>query len=134
MRKYFVAALVAFSANASTAQTSADLVYLNVKDVPVEDGKKLELTFQEIKRAPDASLVEITIPPGGAAPSSMFILRGMCNIAQSRGQPYFRAALVSKQPMRYSVTFPREPEHPDVKTASVTEKVHSLAECALLNF
>ena len=134
MRKYFVAALIAFSANASTAQTSADLVYLNAKDVPVEDGKKLELTFQEIKRAPDASLVEITIAPGGATPSSMFILRGMCNIAQSRGQPYFRATQVSRQPMRYSVTFPREAEHSEVKPANVTEKVHSLAECALLNF
>lgn len=134
MRKYLLGALVAFSANASTAQTSADLVYLNAKDVPVEDGKKLEMTFQEIKRAPDASLVEITFPPGSTTPSSMFVLRGMCNIAQSRGQPFFRAAQVSKQPMRYSVTFPKEAEHSDVTPANVTEKVFSLAECALLNF
>jgi hypothetical protein len=134
MRKYLLAALVALSANTAIAQTSADLVYLSAKDVPEENGKKFEMTFQEIKRAPDGSLVEVTYAAGSSTSSSMFILKGLCNIAQSRGQQYFRAVQVSKQPVRFGVTFPKDAEHNEVKPANVTDKVYSLAECSLLNF
>jgi hypothetical protein len=135
MRKCLVAALVALVANGAHSQSSADLVHLSAKDVPVENGKPLDMTFQEIKRGADDSLVEVTPDSGGSAePASMFILKGMCSIAESRGKQYFRAVQVSKKPLRFGVTFPEDAGPADVKPANVTDKVYSLAECALLNF
>jgi hypothetical protein len=135
MRRCLVAALLAVSAHAATAQVGADLVHLTAKDAPVENGKQLDMTFEEIKRSPEASLVEVTYPAAGtAAPSSMFILKGMCSIAESRGKQYFRAVQLSKKPLRYGVTFPEESGPADPKPATVTDKVFSVAECALLNF
>ncbi|HYK50487.1 MAG TPA: hypothetical protein VEU94_12235 [Terriglobales bacterium] len=134
MRTFLIAALAALSTSSVFAQSSADLVNLSAKDVPVENGKQLAMTFQEIKREPDASLVEITSSTSPTEASSMFILKGMCSIAQSRGQPYFRAVQIAKKPVRYSVTFPKEAGVPDPKPVSAMDKVFSLAECALLNF
>jgi hypothetical protein len=135
MRKSLAAALVALSVDTAVAQASADLVRLTAKDVPIENGKQLSMTFEEIRRAPDASLVEVTYPSSGsAAPSSMFILKGLCSIAESRGKQYFRAVLLSKKPLRFGVTFPEDAGPLDPGPASVTEKIFSLAECALLNF
>jgi hypothetical protein len=135
MHKWLVAALVALSVDTATAQSSADLVRLTTKDVPIEDGKQLNMTFAEIRRAPDASMVEVTYPLGAsAAPSSMFILKGMCSIAESRGKQYFKAVQLSKKPLRFGVTFPEDAGPSDPNPASVTGKVFSLAECALLNF
>lgn len=132
MRKCFVAALLALSAATAAAQTSADLVRLTARDVPIENGKQLNMTFEEIRRAPDASLVEVT--SGSAGPSTMFILKGMCSIAESRGKQYFRAVQLSKKPLRFGVSFPEDAGPSDARPAGVTEKVFSLAECALLNF
>jgi hypothetical protein len=135
MRKRVVAAIVALSANAAIAQTSADLVHLSARDMPAESGKPLDMTFEEIRRAPDASLVEVSYGrAGAAAPSSMFILKGMCSIAESRGKQYFRAVQISKKPLRFGVTFPEDAGPSEVRAAKVTDKVFSLAECALLNF
>ena len=36
------------------------LFQLSLKDVPVENGKKLEMTYQEIERQPESSIIEIT--------------------------------------------------------------------------
>lgn len=135
MRKCFAAALIALSLDTAMAQSSADLVRLTAKDVPVENGRQLNMTFQEIRRAPDASLVEVTYPAvGSGAPSSMFILKGMCSIAESRGKQYFRVVQLSKKPLRYGVTFPEDAGPANPTPASVTDKVFSLGECALLNF
>jgi hypothetical protein len=135
MRKKLVASIFALSANAAFAQIGADLVHLSAKDMPPENGKQPDITFEEIKRAPDASLVEITSASGGAAvPSSMFILKGMCSIAESRGKQYFRAVQISKKPLRFGITFPEDAGPADVKASSFTDKVYSVAECALLNF
>jgi hypothetical protein len=132
MRKKLVAAILVLSANAAFAQIGADLVRLSTKDMPAENGKQPDMTFEEIKRAPDASLVEVATT--GEAPSSMFLLKGLCSIAESRGKPYFRAVQVSRKPLRFGVTFPDDAGTADAKTANVTDKVYSLAECALLNF
>jgi hypothetical protein len=135
MHKWLVAALVALSAGTAVAQSSADLVRLTAKDVPIENGKQLNMTFEEIRRAPDASLVEVTYPSSGlSAPSSMFILKGMCSIAESRGKQFFRVVQLSKKPLRYGVTFPEDAGPSDPRPARVTDKVFSLAECSLLNF
>jgi hypothetical protein len=134
MRKRVVAAIVALSANAAIAQTSADLVHLSARDMPAENDKQLDMTFEEIRRAPDASLVEVSYGRTGAVPSSMFILKGLCSIAESRGKQYFRAVQISKKPLRFGVTFPEDAGPSDVQAVRVTDKVFSLAECALLNF
>jgi hypothetical protein len=135
MRKRVVAAIVALSANAAIAQSSADLVHLSSRDMPAENGKQFDMTFEEIRRAPDASLVEINYGRGASTgPSSMFILKGMCSIAESRGKQYFRAVQLSKKPLRFGVTFPEDAGPSDVMPARVTDKIFSLAECALLNF
>jgi hypothetical protein len=134
MRKRLVAAVFALSAGAAFAQSSADLVRLSARDMRVENGKLPDMTFVEIRRAPNASLVEVTANASGAAPSSMFILKGMCSIAESRGKQYFRVVQMSKKPLRFGVTFPEDASPSDARPGSVTDKVFSLAECSLLNF
>lgn len=133
MQRYCVAALVSLSATAVYAQSSEGLVYLSSKDA-VANGKQFEITFHEIKREPGNSIVEVTGTPEGASPTSMFILRGMCSVAESRGQQYFRAVQLSNKPVRYGVTFPKEAGQTNHEGADVTGKVYSLAECSLLNF
>jgi hypothetical protein len=64
----------------------------------------------------------------------MFILKGLCSIAESRGKQYFRAVQLSRKPMRLGVTFPEEAGQQDVRVTSVTDRTFSLAECSLLNF
>jgi hypothetical protein len=41
---------------------------------------------------------------------------------------------LSKKPLRFGVTFPEDAGPSDVMPARVTDKIFSLAECALLNF
>lgn len=135
MRKRLVTAVFVLSTGAAFAQSSADLVRLSARDMRIEGGKQSDMTFLEVRRAPDASLVEVNSVPSGAAPSSMFILKGMCSIAESRGKQYFRVVQVSKKPLRFGVTFPEDAGPSDVsQPAGVTDKIFSLAECSLLNF
>jgi hypothetical protein len=135
MRKRLVAAVLVLSANGAVAQIGADLVHLSARDMPAENGKQPDMTFEEIRRAPKTSLVEVTYASGGtAAPSSMFILKGMCSIAESRGKQYFRAVQISTKPLRFGVTFPEDSGPAEAKPNNGSDKVYSLAECALLNF
>lgn len=136
MRKRLIAAVFVFSASAAFAQSSADLVRLSARDMRIDGIKQSDMMFVEIRRAPDASLVEVSSAPGSSGvPSSMFILKGMCSIAESRGKQYFRVVQVSKKPMRFGVTFPEDAGPGDVsQPAGVTDKIFSLAQCSLLNF
>jgi hypothetical protein len=135
MRKWVIAALIGLAANGAFAQSSADLVRLSARDVPAEHGKSLDMTFVETRRGADASLVEISSAPGTlSVPSAMFILKGLCSIAESRGKQYFRAVQLSRKPLRLGVTFPEEAGQQDMRVTSVTDRTFSLAECSLLNF
>jgi hypothetical protein len=135
MRKWFVAAVLGLLANTGFAQSSADLVRLSARDLPSEQGKSSDIVFTETRRGADASLVEITSASGAlTVPSTMFILKGLCSIAESRGKQYFRAVQLSRKPMRLGVTFPEEAGQQDVRFTSVTDRTFSLAECSLLNF
>jgi hypothetical protein len=135
MRKWVIAAVMGLLANSGFAQSSADLVQLSAKDLPAEHGKQLDMTFTETRRGSDASLVEISSSPGAlTVPSAMFILKGLCSIAESRGKQYFRAVQLSRKPLRLGVTFPEEAGQPDLRVTSVTDRTFSLAECSLLNF
>ncbi|GAB3455411.1 hypothetical protein GCM10027321_07810 [Massilia terrae] len=135
MRKSIVAAVLVLSANAVGAQSSADLVRLSGRDMPAEHGKPQDMSFVETRRGADASLVEVTMPPGPLTVSSaMFILKGLCSVAESRGKQYFRAVQLAHKPLRLGVTFPEEPGPQDTRVTSVTDRTFSQAECSLLNF
>jgi hypothetical protein len=135
MRKWVIAAVIGLSANSGFAQSSADLVRLSARDVPAEHGKQMDMTFTETRRGADASLVEISSTQGTlTVPSAMFILKGLCSIAESRGKQYFRAVQLSRKPLRLGVTFPEEAGQADLRVTSVTDRTFSLAECSLLNF
>jgi hypothetical protein len=135
MRKWIIAALIGIVANSAGAQTSADLVRLSARDVPADHGKTLDMTFVETRRGADASLVEISSASGTlSVPSAMFILKGLCSIAESRGKQYFRAVQLARKPLRLGVTFPEEAGQQDMRVTSVTDRTFSLAECSLLNF
>jgi hypothetical protein len=138
MRKWLVAAVIGLLANSGFAQSSADLVRLSAKDFPAEHGKPLDMNFVETRRGADASLVEIRAAPSAPAmPSAMFVLKGLCSIAESRGKPYFRAVQLSRKPLRLGVTFPEDAGQQDTQDArvtSVTDRTFSVSECSLLNF
>lgn len=135
MRKSIVAAVFVLSANAVFAQSGADLVRLSSQDMPAEHGRQQEMNFVETRRGADASLVEVTMPPGPLTVSSaMFILKGLCSIAESRGKQYFRAVQLGHKPLRLGVTFPEESGPQDARVTRVTDRTFSQAECSLLNF
>ena len=131
--KETIAAVSMLSCSVCLAQ-AVELFHLNVKDVPVENGKRLEMKFEEIDRSAHFSTVEITLVSGGSVSSSMFVLRGMCGLARARGEQFFRANQVSKAPMRYQVTFLGTATPAELRPANAADKVFSRAECSLLNY
>jgi len=116
------------------AQTTDELFQLSVKDVPVENGKKLEMKVEEIERHPEFSMLEVTFVSGGSVSSSMFVVRGMCGVARARGAQYFRASQVSKDPRRYRITFPASTSPGELAPANGADKVFTRAECSMLNY
>lgn len=102
------------------------LFHLSVKDVPVENGKVLNMEFDEIDRDADSSTVQITRRTGGSVSSSMFVLRGMCGLARSRSEQNFVTEPVVGATVRYKVTFPKVP--PELG------KGFTIAQCDLLRY
>lgn len=114
--------LIPFAAQAAEPQ----LFHLAVTDVPVENGKLLNMEFQEVKREEGSSTVQITLRSGGSVSSSMFILRGMCGLARSRGQQYFVTQQVVGDSKRFIVSFP--------ETAPEPGKGFTMAQCELMRY
>jgi len=129
-----IAVVLTLSCSICLAQTTPELVELNVKDVPVENGKKLKMKFEETERNAEFSTVQITFVSGGSVSSSMFVLRGMCAVAKARGEQYFLASEVSKDPWRYRIAFPASASPEELRPANRADKVFSRAECSMLNF
>lgn len=103
------------------------LFHLSAKDVPVENGKVLDMAFQEIERKTDSSTVRIARRSGGSVSSSMFILRGMCGLARSRSAQYFiPTRIAGEESERYAVTFPPVAPEPG--------KGFTMAQCELLRY
>jgi len=100
------------------------LFHLAVKDVPVENGKLLDIEFNEVERTPDSSTVQIVRRAGGSVSSSMFVVRGMCGLARARGQQYVAGERVDKEHM--IVTFLKAPPERD--------KGFTMAQCELLRY
>lgn len=103
------------------------LFHLSVKDVPVENGKMLDMEFQEIERKTDSSIVQIARRSGGSVSSSMFVLKGMCGLARSRSAQYFiPTRIVDEKTERYTVAFPQVAPEPG--------KGYAMAQCELMRY
>jgi hypothetical protein len=102
------------------------LVHLEVADVPAENGKMLNMVFDESARDPESSTVQVLRRSGGSVSSSMFILRGACAVARARGKQQFVSEQLAGDPGRFRLTFP------DV--APARGKGFTLAQCEMLRF
>ena len=102
------------------------LFHLAVKDVPVENGKILDMEFQETAREPGSSSIVITRRSGGSVSTSMFILRGMCGVARARGKQNFVPVRSAGEVERYTLTFPDEPPS--------DHKGFTMMQCDLMRF
>ena len=127
-----MACTVALHLCAATADQAQTLFELTVTDVPVENGKRLNMTLRETERAADFSLVEVTFISGGSVSSSMFVLRGMCGIARTRGETYFAYTDEGQSPRRYRVRFPKNPTADEISGSN--KKIFTLSDCELLSF
>jgi hypothetical protein len=114
--------LAPFAAHAADPQ----LYHLAVADAPVENGKLLDMEFVEVAREAGASTVQITRRSGGSVSSAMFILRGMCGLAHSRGKRNFVPQQLAGEPDRYTVTFPETPPE--------AGKGFTITQCELLRY
>jgi membrane-bound inhibitor of C-type lysozyme len=68
---------------------SNGLVEMNIKQEATRHGKPIEIEFREIQREENASIVEVKHSAGSSVASSMFIMRGVCNVVSARGAKYF---------------------------------------------
>ena len=104
-----VATLVA----ACSSVPPTPLVHLKVAGTPVENGKSLEMRFDELERRADSSIVEVTFVSGGSVSSSMFQMRGMCEVLFARDERYVVPQRIRGEPNRYRLLFPaREDDVP----------------------
>lgn len=115
------------------------LVHLEVHDVPSQNGKVLDASFDELERDAASSLVAVDVRSGGSVSRSFFELRGMCAVAHVHGAAYVSAARVSVRPLRYRVTFPRREATRNANPATLpdttvegSEHVMSVSFCTLL--
>ncbi|MDN4054893.1 hypothetical protein QPK32_17575 [Massilia sp. YIM B02763] len=107
--------------------SDSTLYDLSVKDVPVENGKLLDMDFREIERRTDSSIVQIIRRSGGSVSSSMFVLRGMCGLARSRHAQYFIPRRIPDEKIeRYLVTFPSDEPEPG--------KGFTMTQCDLMRY
>lgn len=139
MNNFRVAALL-LSFIAGTTAIAADLVNLKVDRAPVENGKALDMEFHELERTEFASIVEVKFRSGGSVSSSLFILRGMCAVARSRGAEYFTTKHIQDDPSLYQVMFERSPPELPASTPSASASApdepggFALSDCKTLGF
>lgn len=112
----------------------APLYQLSVNGERVENGKTLNMKFQEISRGADHSIVEVTFVSGGSVSSSMFVLRGDCGVARSRGEKFFKVVPLSQNPSRYRLQFQRQASEAELRPAAIADKIFSVAECEMMGF
>ena len=127
--------IVTLNACAAPLATT-ELVRLSVKQSPVENGKLLNMEFQEIERVDSHSVAQVTFVSGGSVSSSMFVLRGMCAVARARGEKYFNSERIPSATTRYKITFPqdRPPPSPGAITSPDANRAFSTDDCTALGF
>ena len=122
----------ATSAQEAPIPAEPALYSLAVQDAPVENGKKLNMSFRELTRETEQSLVEVTRTSGGSVSTSLFIVRGMCGLMRARGEESFVSEPVPKQSAQYRVTFPKVTEATEPHGRK--QLAFSVAQCSLLGF
>lgn len=131
MNRMTVALLSALLCTGALAQASPPLVRLEVKDAPVENGKRLNATFVELEREAGYSIVEAKVLSGGSVSSSMFVVRGLCAVLRARGEQ-----MVQSQPQgapgQLKLTFPSTAAPEDLQGRG--KKIFTLQDCDLLRF
>ena len=128
------------------AAQEPSLFQLTVEDVPTGNGTQT-LTFKEIERTPTTSIVELSALAGGSVSGPMLIVRCMCGLTRARGEQFFTSRMVSSNPVRMEVTFPKSgPATADVSDPKPGRArvigpeeggepiVFSMAQCDLLKF
>jgi hypothetical protein len=133
LRHAAIVLLVAFQLGDAVAQATSELYRLDIKETGGKKGRKLEMSFKEVERQAESSVVDITHVSGSGADSAVAILKGMCGLARARGQKYFQYSAEAPGSDRYLVSFPKTVAPSDVNPTEVRNKVISLADCELVN-
>lgn len=116
---------------AACANEESGLVILATSGSKVENGKTLDMRFEEVERNEKSSIVVVTFNSGGSVSSSMFIMKGMCSVTRARGEKFFVSKDLGTNGSRYELTFPQSitPEQSDPLSDN---HVSSLDECSIL--
>lgn len=137
--------------------TGADLIHLEVQRARTagndDGGDAIAAAFDEVERSADLSRARVQAGTGGAASLAMFVVRGFCAVAESRGAAFFRprpdreaaggdwlyAAEFADE--RMAVTPAREPaatlralDFPGAASGERGDGVFSIGDCRLLGF
>ena len=153
-----LAALAALALGAAgSAAAGPDLVHLEVQGERGDNARTVDAEFDEVERDEYVSRARVQARPGMAASLPLFIVRGFCAVAESRGAAFFRprperepdgdGGLYSAEfaDERIAVTPAREPAPAGVAaplaTASAganlwerSDGVFSIDDCRLLGF
>ena len=127
MKRLLASAILLVITPWAAANTDPELYKSSVKEVPTENGKALDMDFNELSRTADSSVVQITRRSGGSVSSSMFVLKGMCALARLRGAQHFVAERMAGDAGRYTVTFLQTPPEAGAKAFSI-------AQCDLMRY
>ena len=133
----------------ATSACASGLVSLDANEGPVENGKTLKMEFREVERKGDESTVRVIFHSGGSVSSSMFVMKGGCAIAKSRGAKFFRTVAESEGSSGewdYTIAFAETPSAASLKIPSPPKPatddedeasangVVSLSECQMMGF
>lgn len=117
---------------ASQTTEPGKLVRLSIDEPASAKAKPLKIDFTEIQREPGSSIVEVNLISGASVASSMFILKGMCTVMQSRSEHFFQSKQIEKNPIRYRITFPKKALNTEPRDDA--EKIFSVQECQMFGF
>ena len=131
MNRLAIIASVFFCAGSCAAAQEA-LYQLSTAGTRVENGKHLDMHYQEITREAGSSVVEVTRNSGGSVSSSIFTLRASCGLMRARGEKFFRVVPLSKTPIRFRLEFPQEATPAQLRPPTPSDKVFTLEECAMI--
>lgn len=137
------------------ATADADLIHLEVqRERGAGNGDdSVDAAFDEVERGADLSRARVQAGAGGAASVAMFVVRGFCAVAESRGVAFFRprpgreasdgdwlyAAEFADErmavtPAREPAATLRAPEFPGAASGERGDGVFSIGDCRLLGF
>jgi hypothetical protein len=91
----------------STLADDLPLLELTFAERPVNGPVRSTMHFKEIERTATTSLVEMIYTPHREAPDQVQLIRGVCLLMRPRGEQFVQAVLISRDPIRYEVTFPK---------------------------